>query len=121
MNPELLVLFPISIACDVLGQILFKLGADGRSIGGIAAVRAIAVSVPPAAFIVLGLITYAVETFVWLRILSMAPLSIAFPIAATNFLGVTLAGRYLFGERVGRWQWLGVALVTLGVVAVASS
>ena len=36
-------------------------------------------------------------------------------------LGVTLASRFLFKEQVGRFQWLGVALVTLGVIAVAST
>lgn len=121
MSPELLILFPISIACDVLGQILFKLGADGAGSRGAAAMRWLATRIPAAMFIAVGLAIYAFETFVWLRILSLAPLSLAFPIAATNFLGVTLASRFLFFERVGPWQWLGVLFVTIGVIAVAST
>ena len=83
--------------------------------------RALPAKLPGKAWIGLGVAIYAIETFVWLKILSLAPLSLAFPIAAMNFLGVTLAGRYLFKEPVGVWQWLGVALVTLGVIAVAAT
>ena len=45
--------------------------------------------------------------------LSVAPLSIAYPIASLNFLGVTLASATILREKVGRPQWLGAWLVTL--------
>ena len=121
MSPELLILFPISIACDITGQIFFKVGADQ-----ISSVQPVGASgfrdrLISNGWIALGVSIYAFEMFVWLRILTLAPLSLAFPIAATNFLGVTFASRYLFKEDVSARQWVGVLLVTLGVIAVAAT
>ena len=72
-------------------------------------------------WLVAGLCIYAVEVFVWLKILSVAPLSIAFPIASLNFLGVMLASATILREKVGRPQWVGAWLVTIGVAIVAGT
>jgi len=72
-------------------------------------------------WLVAGLLTYVIETFVWLRILSEADLSLAFPIASVNFLGIVLASRILLKEQVHRWQWVGAVLVTIGVAIVAGT
>jgi drug/metabolite transporter (DMT)-like permease len=112
MNPELMILFAASIACDVSGQTFFKLGAvgvDSRTS------RALA----PTIWVIAGLAVYVVEIFVWLRVLAIAPLTLAAPISSLNYIGVVLAGRWLFHEHMTPRQWVGAALVTLGVIAVA--
>jgi drug/metabolite transporter (DMT)-like permease len=119
MSVFLVFWFALSILCDVCGQLCFKIGADrlppDRSVlGGARAVLS-------SSWLIAGLCVYAVEVIVWLKILSEVPLSIAFPIASLNFLGVTLASATFLGERVGRPQWLGASLVTLGVAIVAGS
>jgi drug/metabolite transporter (DMT)-like permease len=112
MTPELMFLLLASIACDVSGQTLFKLGAMGIASGP-------SRSLVPTLWIGAGLVVYVVEIFVWLRVLAIAPLTLAAPIASLNYIGVVLASRWLFRERIAPRQWAGSALVTLGVIAVA--
>ena len=124
MTPLLLLLFLVSIGCDVFGQIFFKLGAssvpksgeaeqDGKGWWGVVS------DVLGNRWLQAGLATYAVETIVWLRILADVPISVAFPIASLNFLGVALASRWFLGEVVTNRQWAGAGLVTIGVALVA--
>jgi undecaprenyl phosphate-alpha-L-ara4N flippase subunit ArnE len=54
-----------------------------------------------------------------LRVLAIAPLTLAAPIASLNYIGVVLSGRWLFHEHMTARQWVGSGLVTLGVIAVA--
>ena len=119
MSLFLVFWFALSVLCDVCGQVCFKIGADRfpSRFSLIGAARAV-ISSP---WLIAGLCVYALETIVWIRILSDVPLSIAYPIASLNFLGVTLASTTVLGERVGHPQWLGAWLVTFGVAIVAGS
>ena len=112
MTPELMILLLASVACDVFGQTFFKLGAMGIA-------RGPSRSLMSTLWLGAGLLIYVVEIFVWLRVLSIAPLTLAAPIASLNYIGVVLAGRWLFRERIASRQWAGSAFVTLGVIAVA--
>jgi len=121
MTWPLAFLFVISISCDVFGQIFFKIGVD-RLPDATGPDRARFWSgLLRQPWLVAGLLTYVIETFVWLRILSEADLSLAFPIASVNFLGIVLASRILLKEQVHRWQWVGAVLVTIGVAIVAGT
>ncbi len=119
MSATLVLWFALSVLCDVSGQLCFKIGADrvpaAASIGG----KACAIAASP--WLIAGLCIYAVEIFVWLKILSVAPLTLAFPIASLNFLGVTLASVAILREKVGYRQWLGALMVTIGVAIVAGT
>ena len=121
MNTELLFLFPISITCDVAGQVCFKLGADQLPDTAASGPRAFLASLITGRWLLAGIATFTFETFIWLRILAEVPLSIAFPIASLNFIGVTLASRLLFKEQIGPIQWLGCLLVTAGVAILATA
>lgn len=119
MSLFLVFWFALSVMCDVCGQLCFKIGVDRLPFGF--SLRGGASAVLSSPWLIAGLCVYAVETIVWTRILSEVPLSIAYPIASLNFLGVTLASATVLGERVGRPQWLGAWLVTFGVAIVAGS
>lgn len=119
MSFTLILWFALSVLCDVSGQICFKMGADRLPSAASIIGRARAVAASP--WLVSGLSIYALEVFVWLKILSEAPLTIAFPIASLSFLGVTLASATILGEKVGRRQWLGALMVTIGVAIVAGT
>lgn len=112
MKPELLILLTASVACDVFGQTFFKLGAMGIASGTQRFRTGLL-------WVLAGLGVYVVEIFVWLRVLAIAPLTLAAPIASLNYIGVMLAGRCLFREHIAPRQWAGAALVMLGVIAVA--
>jgi len=119
MSLSIIFWFALSVACDVSGQLCFKTGADRMPTEASLIGKAVAIAKSP--WLVAGLCIYTIEVFVWLKILSVAPLSIAFPVASLNFLGVTLASATILGEKVGRPQWLGAWLVTIGVAIVAVS
>lgn len=114
MQSELPALLALSVACDVCGQISFKLGAMD-------APPAAASPIPPAGWIAAGFLVYVLETFVWLKVLAIAPLTLAAPIASLNYIGVNLMSRWLLSERLTKRQWLGTLLITLGATAVAIS
>lgn len=101
VNAYLAGWFLLSIVCDVVGQLCFKQGTQNFR------------------WVLVGVAVYAIEIVVWVRILSLVPLAIAFPIASLNFIAITLASWVVLGERVGGRRWAGTALVTAGVVLVA--
>jgi undecaprenyl phosphate-alpha-L-ara4N flippase subunit ArnE len=114
MNLELVLLFAVSVACDVSGQILFKIGVDRPS-------AALWRDRSGNFWLLGGIAVYTLEIFVWLRILALVPLSLAFSIASLNVLGITLASRVILKEAVGGIRWMGAVLVTIGIVIVGST
>lgn len=121
MTLGLVLLFCATITCDVAGQLFFKIGAErlpdfhgpDRSLFW----RGLVTDW----WLLAGIVTYAAELVIWLRILSEAPLSIAFPIVSANFLGVALVSRLFLKEKISATQWGGAGLVTFGVALVASA
>jgi len=116
MSLELALWFALSVLCDVAGQIFFKLGANQN-----AAQPAHARAILANGWITIGILIYAAEIFVWLRVLSEAPLSLAFPLASLNFLGITFASRLILKEKVGPLRIAGAVLVTFGVALLAAT
>ncbi|MFT8090614.1 EamA family transporter, partial [Salmonella enterica subsp. enterica serovar Enteritidis] len=47
------------------------------------------------------------------------PLSVAYPMLSFNFVLVTLASRFFFGETVGARHWLGIAAIMLGILLMS--
>lgn len=121
MTGEIILLLAISILCDVLGQIAFKLGADRLPDPGAVGLPTFILRLAGEPLLLGGIAIYAVEFIVWIRVLALVPLGIAFPIASLNILGIVLAGRAFLGERVSRKQWAGAALITAGVAIVAQT
>ncbi|XOC83581.1 hypothetical protein RE429_31185 (plasmid) [Microvirga sp. M2] len=115
MTPVLIILMAATILLEVAGQIAFKMGLSRAPEGPVW--RKVLAS--PA--IVLGVAAYAVELGMWLGVLSLAPLSIAFPLAALSYCGVLLASRAVLGEPVSNRRWLGASVITLGVALVCLS
>lgn len=113
MSVALVGWFGASIGCDVVGQMCFKraAGAQPRVWPLLAPLLDV--------WVLAGVAVYAVEIIVWVRILSLVPLSMAFPIASLNFLAIALASRWWLGEPVSVRRWAGAALVTAGVALVA--
>ena len=67
-----------------------------------------------AALILLGL-----GMLLWLRVLQHMPLSQAYPLLSFNFIIVTLAGQFFFGEKVTSRHWLGVAAIMFGILLLS--
>ena len=118
---SLIPLFAATIACDVAGQLCFKIGAgrlpahDGPERG--AFLRGLLSD----GWLLAGIAAYVGQLIIWVRILSMMPLSAAFPIASLTFLVVALACRLILSERLDAGQFAGVVLVMAGVAIVAGA
>lgn len=96
-----------------IGQTLFK--QLGMSIRGIPVQEALwAVLRQPLFY--LSLLIYGCATLLWIWILSRVPLSQAYPWVALTIFLVAIFGWRVFGERPSPAFWLGLVLVTIGVV-----
>ncbi|MGL4858593.1 MAG: 4-amino-4-deoxy-L-arabinose-phosphoundecaprenol flippase subunit ArnE [Enterobacteriaceae bacterium] len=57
----------------------------------------------------------------WLRVLQLIPLSVAYPLLSLNLVLITLACHYWFHEPADRQHWTGIALVMVGIVLLGGS
>ena len=106
-----------SVACDVVGQVSFKLGLSvDRTIGdGVTGfLRALATS----PWIGMGIAIYVLEFVLWFAALSMAYLSLAIAFAALSYCGVVLASQAILGEHVSARTWRATGMIAVGVVLV---
>ena len=108
-----------SVACDIAGQVSFKLGVSrghGDVLdGGVAKLFGRLASSP---WIGVGVAVYALEFVLWFAALSLAPLSLAFAFAALSYCGVVLASRAILKEHVSARQWRATCTIALGVALV---
>jgi len=113
-----------AVALVVAGQLLLKMGM--LRVGSIDAARLRsplslvgAIAREPA--VLLGFVIYAASALLWLYVLSRSELSFAFPFLSLAYAGVSAAATVLLKEHFTAHQWMGLALVTFGVIAVAAS
>ena len=118
MTITLALWFALSVICDVSGQLCFKTGANHSEQVASLSVWTKLIANP---WTLAGIAIYTVELFVWLRILSMAPLSLAYPLASLNFLGVVIASRIFLHEPISKRRLLGSIFITIGVGIVAAT
>jgi drug/metabolite transporter (DMT)-like permease len=105
-----------SVACDVTGQVCFKLGIGHAS--DEAGAPSLAHKIFHSPWIARGIAVYAVEFVLWFAALSRTELSIAFPFAALGYVGVALASRFILNERISLRRWAGIGTIVVGVVLV---
>jgi drug/metabolite transporter (DMT)-like permease len=102
------------ISCTVVANIFMKLGAGASSserwLSGIAGSKTIA----GMAFFLCAMLIYA-----WL--LTKMPLNLAQSLASAQFISVILASSIVLAEPIPNIRWLGIALITAGIVIVGYS
>lgn len=98
-----------TIALSV-GQVLFKMSAGTLQLSADRLLENLTnVS------LLIALVVYAFATVMWLLVLRMTPLRIAYPFAALAFFFVPVLAHYLLGEDI-RWNtFAGAGLIALGV------
>jgi len=105
----------LNVLLDTAGHVLLKAGAaKGDGLKGIARWRALA-SDPS---MLLGLVCFCGEFFVWLAFLALVPLSVGVLLGMISVVTVMVCGRLFFGERLTRRRIIGVALILLGIALV---
>ncbi len=69
--------------------------------------------------LLLGLLVYFISLGIYLVALYYGQLSFVYPIFASSFAFVLLFSKYLLNERIGTARIVGVALVVIGITAIA--
>jgi drug/metabolite transporter (DMT)-like permease len=69
----------------------------------------------------LGLSLFGISAAFYLIVLSRIPLSVAYPLAGMQYLLVVGISRVVLHENVPALRWLGVAVVTLGILLIGFS
>jgi multidrug transporter EmrE-like cation transporter len=110
LNPYLQL--GICIVVSAAAQIFLKLGADSAEVGGpVASLRS--------GWVWLGMIALVGSLVSWLIALRTIPLIIAFNLVGATQVLVPLGSWVFLGEAIGPLRWVGILLVTLGVVIIA--
>jgi drug/metabolite transporter (DMT)-like permease len=109
MSWQLLLALAVSALCAASGQIMLKMGADGRE--------------TPAAFlnayVLAGLGLYGLGTAIWIFALSRLPLNVVYPFSMLTLALVMVMAHVVLGERPNATVLTGWAIVIAGVGVVA--
>lgn len=99
----------ISAAGVTLGQVLIKRASvEWHVMGTLLHWRVVAWAV--AAFAL-----YGIASLLWMFILKRVPLSLAYPLLATTFVLVPIAGVLIFDERLKWTDWASFILIFAGI------
>jgi undecaprenyl phosphate-alpha-L-ara4N flippase subunit ArnE len=111
-----------AIGLEVLGQLSFKQGTISVTQGFATQNAGEYLSRIVSNFwIRIGILAYLVEMLFAVAALSLAPLSVVFPLLSLSYCGVAIASSLFLGERLERQTQAGIALITLGAAMVAWS
>jgi drug/metabolite transporter (DMT)-like permease len=111
-----------AIGLEVIGQLCFKQGTS--SVTGRFATKNVGeylLHVIGDFWIRIGILAYVVEMLFAVAALSLAPLSVVFPLLSLSYCGVAIGGSLLLGEKLDRQTKAGIAFITLGAAMVAWS
>jgi multidrug transporter EmrE-like cation transporter len=101
------------ISCTVLANLLMKLGADddpSRALLGLMSGRTFG-----------GLAAFAFAGLFYAAALRFLPLNVAQSYAAAQFVAVILASQLLLGEPIVFERWIGISLISGGIIVVAAT
>ena len=114
------ILVLLSATLAVGANLLLRSGVERA--GGLAAGITGLVNLARQPYFDLGLILYALATLVWIRVLSVEPLSIAYPVLVSiTFLLVTMGAMLLFRESLAWHKILGLVVILAGIFIVSRS
>ncbi len=100
----------LTVAALATGQILFKLASETLSFtasGFLASLFDLR--------LLAALFVYGVATIMWLAVLKMTPLRLAYPFIALAFVIVPILAHFILGEKIGWNTFAGAALIGVGV------
>ncbi len=70
-------------------------------------------------FLYCGILLYCVGFLLWLVALSLAELSVAYPMESLNFVFTVFIARLVLGEKLNKHKLAGTALIVFGVAILA--
>jgi len=103
-----------AIALAVAGQLLLKRAMLRRKNIRISELPALMLD----AGVVMGFGCYGIGTLFYVKVLSVADLSVAYPTVSLGYVLVIVMSKVLFGETVSASRWAAVILICIGVALV---
>lgn len=121
MSAHVVALLALWTLCEASGQIMIKRGVDALDSSeagfGLRSLRKALRS--PAIWG--GVLVHGLEFVVWIEILGLLPLSMAFPLESVSYIAVLIATRVLLRELVPIRRWIGVGLICAGIAVLGVS
>ncbi len=105
-----------SVLFATTGQLCIKLGLGHLSTGWTKPVSPAAT--PITLGIVGGLLIYGLGTLLWVLAVSKRNISYLYPLASLNYIFVALGGHLLLHEPIRPGRWLGILVMTTGIVVL---
>jgi len=110
MQLSQLALIVLTVIAMSIGQVLFKIVAislDFSNNGILSNLFNIR--------LILAIVIYIVATALWILVLKITPLRVAYPFIALAFILVPVLGHFFLGESLSRWTFVGAFVIGLGV------
>jgi drug/metabolite transporter (DMT)-like permease len=123
-NMKTILLILISISIAISGQFCLKQGimeSSGRmSLTSVSDSVQQILSIFRSPIVLFGLMLYGLGSVAWMMVLSRADLSYAYPMLSLGYVLTTFLAHYLRGEIITPYRWVGVCLITLGVLFIGN-
>lgn len=107
-----ILMFVAMISCTVVANLLLKTGATAEE------VRQTGVAGLLNWRVLLGLAAFGSGAVIYLLLLRWIPLNVAQSFAAAQFVAVILASAVVLSEPIRTGQWVGIALIAVGITVV---
>ena len=102
-----------AISVSLVGQVMLKAGATSGEGGFLTQLFR------PATMA--GLVCYGGSALLYIVALRRIPMSVALPCTAASYVVIALVGHYAYGEALGPQKLMAIALISAGVVVLASA
>lgn len=106
-----------SVCCSSLGHLSLKLAA--RTLGRPAGLWGLAQAAVRSPWLFTGICLHVLALALWVMGLRQVELSVAYPFIALGLVLVTLLSWSVLGEPLVATHWVGMGLITAGVLVVA--
>jgi len=118
VNLQNISLLLFNILLVVSGQTLIKQGMN--KIGNFSAMPFLTFLIKSftAPLVIIGISLYVVSAVLWLMLLSRINLSVAYPALSLSYIVVLLISWFYLKETVSIYQFIGVALIIVGVYLI---
>ena len=104
-----------TLSCTVVANLLLKIGADERGVGTVWPLSMLNMHT------FLGAVAFFMAMLLYLMVLKQTALNLAQSIFALQFILVIFAAHLILGEPIGMYRWLGIALISAGLLVIAIS
>jgi multidrug transporter EmrE-like cation transporter len=101
-----------TVSCTVTGQVLMK-----RGVNNLVVLSLKNVLVQPT--IIVGAICYVSGFVIWLNVLKVLPLSIAYPFSSISYVAIIFASALFLGEALNLYKLVGMLCICAGVFFIS--